>query len=91
MFEAYHETRKMLDMQLGWIRMLQLAPYRDKSKQISAPSIGDFVLFSDTAEDVAASKRQTPEQQLAFVQNFLHPHFEARAELEAKLQKEGAI
>lgn len=87
MSEAYHQERKITDLQFSWVRQLQAEPYRNHKMRAAPYRPEEFSLFEDTGDGVRRSGGQTPEEQLAYVKNFLHPYFEARAEIEAQRQK----
>ena len=87
-FDAFHEQRKIADYHLSWIRLLLASPYRDKQRHPTSFTMDEFVVFSDTAKDIQKQKEQTPDQMLAYVQNFLHPYFQRRAEIEKLIPPE---
>lgn len=82
--------RHLLDSQLAWIRHILYEPNRDKQKQPQASSPKDFLLYGplDNGEEPArsSSREMTPDEQLDYVRNFLHPHFKAVAEREKNLK-----
>lgn len=86
MSRAHEQEQAVVDLQFAFLRLCVLSPHRDPKKP--APKLEDFVLFP-TSSKVAKSE-QTPEEQLAYVQNFLHPYFEARHEYEEKQAALGA-
>ncbi|TXH19323.1 MAG: hypothetical protein E6R03_00750 [Hyphomicrobiaceae bacterium] len=79
------DEREQLDYQFSYVRSVLAETVRDKAKRPQPFKPKDFfaIQHSDAPQ---ARPEMTPEQQKAYVVNFLHPLFKARHEAQKKME-----
>lgn len=87
--DVFDNERRIEDAQFAYTRLLLIEPHRDKKKKSTPYTADDFALFGEKAQKQSEQKRETQtwQGQKSYVENFLHPFFVARANLEDKIKK----
>jgi len=88
MSKAYHQERRLTDLQFAWMRQLLAEPHRNQKSHPQPFKTQDFALFVDQDDENSVGSGQTPDEQLAMVKSWIHPYFEARSELDKQRGKE---